>query len=90
VTEPIHTASIAPRRIVLAVLIASSSRRVPTIKHHTPNNPVMSDRVPEKNPCDIAPVIKLMPIYFINIERWDFENVIEKKDRKNKKNISFF
>lgn len=68
VTEPIPMARIAPAIMVFHVLDASSSKSVPTMKHTTPKAPVKSERVPEKNQCDIAPVIKLTPIYLMSIE----------------------
>lgn len=69
VTEPIPTARIAPAIIVFHVFVVSSSKRVHTIKQNIPKAPVRSERVPEKNQCDMAPVIKLTPIYLIRVEK---------------------
>ena len=77
VTEPIPTARIAPAIIVFHVFVVSSSRRVHTMKQKIPKAPVISERVPEKNQCDIAPVIKLTPIYLIRVEKWAREKVMQ-------------
>ena len=68
-TEPIPTARIAPAIIVVQVLVVSSSRSVPIVKAITQTIPVRSERVPEKNQWDIAPVMKLIPIYLIIVEK---------------------
>ena len=68
-TEPIPTARIAPAIIVVQVLVVSSSRSVPIVKATTQTIPVRSERVPEKNQWDIAPVMKLIPIYLIIVEK---------------------
>jgi hypothetical protein len=39
------------------------------IKQRIPKVPVNNERVPEKTQCDIAPVMKLMPIYLIRVEK---------------------
>jgi hypothetical protein len=44
------------------------------MKSHTHAIAVTIWRVPEKNPWDIAPVMKLIPIYLIIIEKCDREN----------------
>lgn len=77
VTEPIPTASIAPASIVFHVFVVSSSKRVHRVKHTMPKAPVNNERVPEKNQWDIAPVIKLTPIYLIRVEKWAREKVIQ-------------
>ena len=69
VTDPIPTASMAPASRVLQVLFVSSSIIVPIMKHTIPNIPVTRERVPEKNPCEMAPVMKLIPIYLIRVEK---------------------
>ena len=69
VTAPIPTASIAPASIVFHVFVASSSIMVHMIKQRIPKAPVRSERVPEKTQCDIAPVMKLIPIYLIRVEK---------------------
>ena len=51
------------------VLVVSSSRSVPIVKATTQTIPVRSERVPEKNQWDIAPVMKLIPIYLIIVEK---------------------
>lgn len=56
-------------KIVFPVLIVFVSISVPIIKQITPNPPVKNERVPEKAQCDIAPVIKLIPIYLIKVEK---------------------
>lgn len=76
VTDPIPMARMAPPRRVFHVFVASSSIRVPITKQMIPRTPVMIDRVPEKTPWEIAPVIKLIPIYLIMVEKWAREKVI--------------
>ena len=61
-TAQIPTARTAHDMIDFQSLLVSSSIRVPTMKHTTPIAPVMSDRLPEKNPWDMAHVMKLTPI----------------------------
>ena len=79
VREPIPTARIAPAIIVFDVFVVSSSRSVPIVKATTHTIPVNNERVPEKNQWDIAPVIKLIPIYLIIVEKWAREKVIQVK-----------
>ena len=63
VTDPIAIARIAQTKIIFQEFCFSdhSSRSDQITKNITPSTHVMSDRVPEKNPWDIAPVMKLIP-----------------------------
>jgi hypothetical protein len=69
ITAPIPIAKTAPTTIVFQVLVASSSKSVHTMKHTIPNTPIRRERVHEKKPCDILPVMKLTPIYLISVEK---------------------
>ncbi len=78
VTAPIETENRLPRRIIFQASLhwTPSSKRDPIAKHIIPIIPVKMARVSEKNPCEIEPVIKLTPIYFIIVEKWAREKFI--------------